>query len=300
MKEADDDRLSDSPALVQNPWAELRRLTPARLALGRAGGSLPTAEMLSFQLDHARAMDAVHRRLSVEELEQALQTSPVVRELCGPDPVQLFSEVRDRSAYLQRPDLGRRLDERSYQLLHDQGGARDKTIDIALVVADGLSAMAIELYTLPFLEAFLGLLRTDTAPWRVAPISIVSQARVAIGDDVGEALGARAVLVLIGERPGLSSPDSMGLYLTWAPRRGRHDAERNCISNVRSAGLSCEDAARKAFNLLKDAFRLEISGIGLKDRSEAFDAGAQLGQDSVGSFRLVQDSSDGDIRKHES
>ncbi len=288
MKESDDPSLA--PSLVQNPWAELRRLTPARLALGRAGGSLPTAEMLSFQLDHARAMDAVHRSLAVEELVQALRASPIVCASCGPEPAHLSSKVRDRSTYLQRPDLGRQLDERSYHLLHEQSGQRDDDIDLALVIGDGLSALAIELYALPFLEEFLGLIQADALSWRVSPISVVTQARVAVGDDVGEALAARAVLVLIGERPGLSSPDSMGLYLTWAPQRGRRDAERNCISNVRSEGLSCADGARKAFTLMKDAFRLGISGIDLKDRSDESDAGAEALEGPAVSFRLVHES----------
>ncbi|MEO1079189.1 MAG: ethanolamine ammonia-lyase subunit EutC [Pseudomonadota bacterium] len=297
MEKADDEKPSLSPAMVPNPWTELRGLTPARLALGRAGGSLPTSEMLGFQLDHARAMDAVHRNLSVAALEQALQASPVISAVCGPNPIHLFSKVRDRSAYLQRPDLGRQLDEHSYQLLHEQCGAGDGSIDLALVVGDGLSALAVELYAVPFLEAFLALVQRDTPVWRVTPISIVSQARVAVGDDIGEALKARAVLVLIGERPGLSSPDSMGLYLTWAPQRGKRDAARNCISNVRSAGLSCEDAAGKAFSLAKEAFRREISGIDLKDRSDALDDGTQLGQDAVVSFRLVHGATEDDARE---
>jgi len=279
---------SASPAVVENPWADLRRLTPARLALGRAGGSLPTAALLRFQLDHARAVDAVHHQLRGDELAAALQASPVVGAHCPSGPARLRSRAGDRPTYLQRPDLGRQLDERSYETLYQARPASDARPDLALVIGDGLSALAVQLHALPFLEAFIATLASDDRSWSLAPISIVSQARVAIGDDVGEALGARTVLMLIGERPGLSSPDSMGLYLTWSPRRGRHDAQRNCISNVRDAGLPCAEAARRAHALLCEAFRLQLSGVELKDRSEAPEGAHGLDREPRQSFRLVE------------
>ncbi|MCX7142720.1 MAG: ethanolamine ammonia-lyase subunit EutC [Proteobacteria bacterium] len=252
--------------VTANPWDALRRFTDARIALGRAGVSLPTAAHLAFQLAHAKARDAVHRTLDVVQLARSL--SPSAEEQ-GPACVSLHSAAADRGIYLQRPDLGRRLDAASRQALAarepSERSGQARPYDLAFVVADGLSALAIEQNAAPFLAMLLR--RTAEEGWRIAPISIVRQGRVGIGDEVGELLGARAVVVLIGERPGLSSPDSMGLYLTWMPRVGLTDASRNCISNVRPAGLSPEDAASKAHYLLAKMFQRQLSGIGLKDES---------------------------------
>jgi ethanolamine ammonia-lyase small subunit len=246
--------MSDSPHIVANPWEALRALTQARIALGRAGVSVPTAPQLAFQLAHARARDAVHQRLDVEALAAALARTGLASTI-------VHSACPDRATYLQRPDLGRRLDAASRARLPQSG------CDLALVVADGLSALAIEQNAAPFLAQLHGGLARDG--WHCAPVIIAEQGRVAIGDDIGAALGARAVVVLIGERPGLSSPDSMGLYLTWAPKVGLPDAARNCISNVRPAGLSYPQAASRLLYLLGQARARGLSGVALKDESEA-------------------------------
>lgn len=246
--------MSDSPHIIANPWQALRTLTAARIALGRAGVSLPTARHLEFQLAHARARDAVHHGLDVETLAARLAQA-------GMESVAVDSACPDRATYLQRPDLGRVLAEPSRATL------TPCACDLALVVADGLSALAIEQNALPFLEALREPLAREG--FSCAPVVIARQARVAIGDDIGAALGARAVLVLIGERPGLSSPDSMGLYLTWAPRPGLTDASRNCISNVRPAGLGYLQAARRLLYLLVQARLRGLSGVQLKDETEA-------------------------------
>ncbi len=238
-----------------DPWAELRRHTPARIALGRAGASLPTAEVLGFGLAHAQARDAVQTPLDVPRLLAALAASHW-------PALALASRAPDRPTYLLRPDLGRQLDPADLPLLT---GAARGPCDVALVLADGLSALAVQAHAVPLLDALRGLL--DPA-WRIAPVCVVRQGRVAIGDDIGAALRARVVAVLIGERPGLSSPDSLGVYVTYAPRVGRSDAERNCISNVRPAGLPLADGARKLAWHLREALRLQLTGVGLKDESD--------------------------------
>lgn len=278
--------------VVVNPWAALRRFTAARIALGRVGVSQPTAPQLAFQLAHARARDAVHQALDVAPLLEGLQ------ELSGQPALALHSAAASRDIYLQRPDLGRRLDAASRQLLQQYGQLQPQpsaaqsqpqtqpqslaaqpqpsaaqspplpaagSYDLAFVIADGLSALAIEQNVLPFLRCLTARLALEE--WTIAPPAVVLQGRVAVGDEVGELLGARAVLVLVGERPGLSSPDSMGLYLTWAPRVGLTDASRNCISNVRPAGLTWEAAAFKLHYLLSEARRRLLSGVALKDET---------------------------------
>jgi ethanolamine ammonia-lyase small subunit len=247
------------PTVIANPWQALRSLTDARIALGRTGVSLPTMAHLEFQFAHARARDAVHLPLDTEAL--ALQVAASLP--AEPPPIVLASAAHDRATYLQRPDLGRQLDAQSRA--HLAARSPQAECDLALVVADGLSSLAVSRNAVPFLQALLPALATDG--WQRAPITIVTQARVAVGDEVAELLGARCVVVLIGERPGLSSPDSMGLYLTWAPRVGRTDAERNCISNVRPAGLSIEDASARLCYLLREARQRQLSGVDLKDDS---------------------------------
>lgn len=259
---------SPAPNLITpTPWDALRQFTDARIALGRAGVSLPTTAHLAFQLAHAQARDAVHFPFDAHGVASALQG-------IGLPSLMLHSQATDRAMYLQRPDLGRRLDAASLHTLAQwQALARspahpagDATFDLALVVADGLSARAIHENALPLLSNLLQHLQTDSIyGWRIAPVAVVEQGRVAIGDEVGEQLHANLVVVLIGERPGLSSPDSMGLYLTWSPRVGKSDAERNCISNVRPAGLSVDAAARTLHQLLTQARLKQLSGVGLKD-----------------------------------
>ncbi|MEO9274392.1 ethanolamine ammonia-lyase subunit EutC [Marinomonas sp. 5E14-1] len=260
-------------AVTENAWQKLNAFTDARVGLGRSGISQPTRHHLAFQLAHAQAIDAVHTELNID----ALQTS-LMEQDWAPDcaPLTLHSRAMDRATYLQRPDYGRRLDDASIALLDEHTRTRsDKPqYDLAIAVVDGLSSLAIEQNTLPFLEALFDCFNKETlnektnGQWNIAPISLVQQGRVAIGDDICQHLNAKCVLVLIGERPGLSSPDSLGLYLTWEGKTGLTDASRNCISNVRPAGLIYEEAARKAFYLLNEARTLKLSGVKLKDRSD--------------------------------
>ncbi len=238
-----------------HPLAQLRRFTPARIALGRAGDSLPTAELLDFSADHAMARDAVHAALDTRGLAEQLAKA-------GLESLRIHSAAPDRAAYLRRPDLGRKLDDSSRDLLHSLRLATRP--DLLFVIADGLSAIAPERYAVAVIEATRKLL----AGWETAPVLIAEQARVALGDEAGEILGAEMAVMLIGERPGLSSPDSLGIYLTYAPRVGRTDAERNCISNVREEGMSPERAAQTLSHLLVDARRLQLSGVRLKDTSD--------------------------------
>jgi ethanolamine ammonia-lyase small subunit len=198
----------------------LRSYTPARIALQRTGVSLATRPLLDFQLAHARARDAVHAAIDVRMLCDELRR-------CGTAGAGPGKPGRDRATYLRRPDLGRALSEDSAALL------TPGEYDVVFVIADGLSALAVERHALHLLRAVLPLI----AGWRLAPVCVVEQGRVAVGDAIGEALHAPLAVVLIGERPGLSSPDSLGVYITWEPRRGRKDAERNCISNIREEGL---------------------------------------------------------------
>ncbi|TCK28103.1 ethanolamine ammonia-lyase light chain [Ancylobacter aquaticus] len=243
-------------AVIEDSWRRLASITPARIALGRAGTGLPTREVLRFALAHAQARDAVH--LPFDSARVAAEIAAL-----GFETVEVKSAAPARDSYLRRPDLGRRLSEESVGLLGELGGA---PADIAIVVADGLSSTAIHAQAVPFLTAFKA--RIAEAGWSVGPVCVASQARVALGDEVGELLKAQAVIVLIGERPGLSSPDSLGLYLTFAPRAGRSDAERNCISNVRGEGLSHDHAAFKLSWLLKEALARRLTGVALKDESD--------------------------------
>lgn len=241
--------MSDRPRVIvrSDAWAELRRFTPARIALGRAGASLPTAEVLRFGLAHAQARDAVHAALDADALERELLGM-------GHSVLRVRSAALDRATYLVRPDLGRRLCEASAASLAARTSAASGLLWVA---ADGLSATAVERHLPPLLREVEAL---DPA-WRGAPAVIATQGRVALGDEVGERLGAEIVVVAIGERPGLSSPDSLGLYVTYAPRRGRTDAERNCISNVRPAGLGYRAAANLLEEVVREARRRRLTGV---------------------------------------
>jgi ethanolamine ammonia-lyase small subunit len=267
---------SPKTPVISNPWQALRQFTAARIALGRAGVSQPTAPQLDFQLAHARARDAVHLALDAQALAQAFAAGlPQVQAA-----VLLHSAAENRGMYLQRPDLGRKLDPASRAALQalpgaEPGASPARPWDLAFLIADGLSALAIEQNALPFMQALMRRLTQES--WRIAPLAIACQGRVALGDEVGELLGAQAVVVLIGERPGLSSPDSMGLYLTWQPRTGLTDASRNCISNVRPAGMTYEDAAHKLHYLLSEARRRGLSGVDLKDQTGTVDGLADAG-----------------------
>lgn len=231
-------------------WAALRGQTRARVGLDRAGDTQSLRHVLEFQLAHALARDAVHAPLDAGALEAELAPGPVIR---------VRSAAADRATYLRRPDLGRRLDPDCQALLPP--GAWD----VVFVVADGLSATATHANALPLLAAC----RQRMPDWRIAPVVIASQARVALGDEIGQRLGARLCAMLIGERPGLSVADSLGVYLTYEPRPGRRDSERNCISNIHAHGLGHAQAAETLVWLMTEARRRALTGILLKDRTGA-------------------------------
>lgn len=264
--------------VIANGWSLLRRFTDARIALGRAGVSLPTAPQLAFQLAHAQARDAVHIPLDVEALHNGLLP-------LGLDILTLHSAAADRNTFLQRPDLGRRLSTASREQLEARSKrasasassataptdqAAHRRFDVAFVIADGLSAVAIHKHAPALLQRIVPRLQADGM--QVAPLAIVQQGRVAVADDIGEQLGTRLVVILIGERPGLSSPDSLGLYLTWMPKVGTTDAYRNCISNVRPEGLSYDDAAHKLHYLITQATQRQLSGVDLKEEAQPVDS----------------------------
>jgi ethanolamine ammonia-lyase small subunit len=251
--------------IIENSWTRLRSFTNARLALGRAGDSLPTSEVLEFALAHAQARDAVHNTLDVESVARDLAAS-------GFKSITVQSAARDRAEYLRRPDLGRELSGTSRSLLKDCHPERSNGTNrsqrelpsVIFIIADGLSAIAPARHAVPFLQEITSKLEG----WPIAPIIIATQARVALGDEIGELLNAEMTVVLIGERPGLSSPDSLGIYLTYKPRIGCTDAGRNCISNVRPEGLSYAAAAHKLHHLMLVARRIGQSGVALKDESD--------------------------------
>lgn len=241
-------------ATPADPWADLRRHTPARIALGRAGSSLPSVELLRFAAAHAQARDAVHIALDTRKLSDDLAAQ-------GLATLTVRSRAADRTSYLRRPDQGRRLDAADALRLH--ASARG-TVDLALVLGDGLSAVALQQHAAPLLAALLPSLAPGL---RLAPLVIATQARVALADEIGALLQARLVLILLGERPGLSAPDSLGAYLTHAPQIGCQDAQRNCVSNIRPAGLPLALAAKRLAWLLHEALRRRLSGVALKDDS---------------------------------
>lgn len=238
----------------------LRAMTPARVGLGRSGVSQLTGDVLSFQMSHAQARDAVHACLDPGALTTALERMHAGQVL------RLHSAAADRAEYLQRPDLGRRLDEKSRARL---AAAADGEPDLAIVIADGLSSLAVERHIVPLLEGLLPRLAT----WRRTPLCLVEQGRVAIGDEIGEGLKARLSVVLIGERPGLSSPDSLGAYITFNPRVGRTDAERVCLSNIRGGGIRAEglsygEAAEQLERIVSEAFARRLTGVAPRTLSE--------------------------------
>lgn len=245
-----------SALVTADPWPELTGITPARLALGRAGAALPTAHVLGLALAHARARDAVHASLAEEELVARLRAG-------GFGSIVAESAAADRATYLRRPDLGRRLSLRSRDALRAYVALHP---DVAIVVGDGLSATAVRENAVPVLFELLPMLRARR--YGLSPIVLARQARVALGDEIGELMAARLVIMLVGERPGLSAADSLSAYLTFAPRPGRTDAERNCVSNIRSGGLPPVRAAARIAWLIERAFAISLTGVGLKDDSE--------------------------------
>jgi ethanolamine ammonia-lyase small subunit len=239
-----------------DPWLALRAHTPARIALGRCGDALPTTEVLRFAAAHAMARDAVQTALDVRALQSTLEHD-------GWSPLMAHSRATDRATYLRRPDLGRRLDADSTDRLAAAGQAMGP-VDVALVVADGLSAAAAQQHAPPLMHALRAGL--DSA-LTLSPPVIATMARVALADEIGALLQARLVIILLGERPGLTAPDSLGAYLTFAPRIGRSDAERNCLSNIRPEGLPPAAAALRLAWLIHEALRRRLSGVALKEDS---------------------------------
>jgi ethanolamine ammonia-lyase small subunit len=234
---------------------DLRRFTMARVSLGRTGNSLSTRDLLDFQLAHARARDAVHGRFDAQSLAAEIETA-------GLRAVILHSATHSREEYLRRPDLGRRLDERSREttqqvMLHEKG-----PFDVIFIVADGLSPVAVQTQAVPLLRLVTD--RLDAAEWRIAPVAVAVQSRVALSDEIGSMAQSSLAVMLIGERPGLSSFDSMGAYLTWLPKPGRTDADRNCISNIRPEGLAIGAAAELLLLLLREARAKRLSGVALR------------------------------------
>jgi ethanolamine ammonia-lyase small subunit len=240
--------------VTKDVWENFRRVTPARVALGRAGNAMPTTEVLALALAHARARDAVHIPLDVASMEQTCRALEF-------DTIPVHSSARDRATYLRRPDLGRRLNRDDAARLSNSDGP----FDISFVIGDGLSSPAVQTNAPLLLDALKPCLQRSG--YSVAPVVIAEQARVALGDEIGAALRARMSVVLIGERPGLSSCDSLGVYLTFSPKIGRTDAERNCISNIRAEGLRCDQAAVQLANCLAEARRCQLTGVTFKPGS---------------------------------
>jgi ethanolamine ammonia-lyase small subunit len=243
-----------------DPWAKLRATTRARIGLGRTGDAMTTRDVLAFQLAHAQARDAVHTKLDTAAMKAEI----------GGDVIEVRSSADSREIYLRRPDLGRQL-HRDCEPLLVKGD-----YDIVFVIADGLSATAVSLNAVPMLKAAMSRL----ADFKIAPVVIATQARVAIGDDIGERLGAKICAILIGERPGLSVAESLGIYLTFAPKRGVMDSARNCISNIHSkGGLSYDVAGDTLAWLVREALRRKLTGVALKEEAllAAPEAAAALG-----------------------
>ena len=246
-----------TPAPPSRPLVDLRELTPARVGLGRAGASMTTDALLAFTLDHARARDAVHTAFDIPRLVAGLAG-------LGLQASQVSSQAGDRRDYLRRPDLGRMLDQASRRELAGLGGGAS---ELAIVIGDGLSPAAVNIHAVELVR-HLGRRLTE-AGIGLGNVVIAAGARVALGDEIGAALGARMVAMLIGERPGLSAPDSLGAYLTFAPRIGLTDAERNCVSNIHGAGLSYDEAAFKIAWLVREGLKRQVTGVALKDESGA-------------------------------
>lgn len=244
-----------TPAPLSRSLRDLRHLTPARVGLGRSGASLPTEALLEFTLDHARARDAVHAACNFAEIVSGLGA-------LGREAVQVSSLAHARADYLKRPDLGRKLDSASHALLTGRGGG---SCQLAIVIGDGLSPLAVNAHALELVRGLVSRLAVDGI--RPDAVVVASGVRVALGDEIGAILGAHMMIMLIGERPGLSAPDSLGAYLTFEPRPGRTDAERNCVSNIHASGLSYEEAALKIAWLVREGLARGVTGVALKDES---------------------------------
>jgi ethanolamine ammonia-lyase small subunit len=248
-------QMATTPGPSGRALRDLRNLTPARVGLGRSGASLPTEALLEFALDHARARDAVHAALDVPAVTAGL------RDL-GLEAIDVLSCAHTRKDYLRRPDLGRMLDPASQHLLANRNGSSCR---LAIVIGDGLSPSAVNAHAIELVRSLIPRLAVDGI--EVGATVVASGARVALGDEIGAIVGARMIVMLIGERPGLSAPDSLGAYLTFAPRVGLTDAERNCVSNIHGAGLGYDEAAFKIAWLIREGLARELTGVALKDES---------------------------------
>jgi ethanolamine ammonia-lyase small subunit len=243
------------PAPASRSLTDLRDLTPARVGLGRAGASMPTKALLEFALDHARARDAVHAAFDVLSLISGLDD-------LGLKASDVSSRARNRQDYLRRPDWGRMLDPDSRHLLAGRDGS---LCQLAIVIGDGLSPSAVNAHAIALVRSLVPRLAADGI--EIGAAVVASGARVVLGDEIGGLLGARMIVMLIGERPGLSAPDSLGAYLTFAPRPGLTDAERNCVSNIHGSGLGYDEAALRIAWLIREGLAREITGVALKDES---------------------------------
>lgn len=256
-------KFSKQNSFIPDSWESLKAFTNARIALGRTGVATPLKEVLDFRMCHAHARDAVYSILKVDELTASLQQFQM-------SILTVNSKANDRTAYLQRPDLGRKLNDASANNLknvrEDSFGETSHSADVAIIIGDGLSATAINEHAVHVVKKLIPLLKQSVLT--IAPLVIAEQARVAIADEIGSLLQARLSLILIGERPGLSSPDSMGAYITYQPSPGKTDESRNCISNIRPEGLGYDLAAAKITNLIKASLQLKLSGIQLKDEEQ--------------------------------
>jgi ethanolamine ammonia-lyase small subunit len=244
-----------TPAPPSRSLKRLRDLTPARVGLGRTGAGTPTKALLEFTLDHARARDAVHAAFDVSATISGLND-------LGLEAFDVSSRARDRKDYLRRPDLGRTLDQASQELLAAQ---KSSSCRLAVVVGDGLSPTAVNAHAIELVRCLIPRLAVDGI--EIGRAVVATGARVALGDEIGAILGARMIVMLIGERPGLSAPDSLGAYLTFAPRPGLTDAERNCVSNIHGSGLGYDEAAFKIAWLIREGLAREVTGVALKDES---------------------------------
>lgn len=249
------DKIEQSQLPQDDPLSALKEFTAARIAIGRTGASIPLKQSLAFKLAHAHARDAVYSELDIEKLTEDLK-------LFDLPILQLHSQAAYREQYLQRPDLGRQLNDESIYELIDINNTDN---EVVIVICDGLSAAAVNSNAMGLLKLLIPQLQATSL--KLSPICLVKQGRVAIADDIGSHLKAKLSLILIGERPGLSAADSMGAYLTFNPRSGLTDESRNCISNIRPHGLSFKSASKKIFYLVQEAFKRKLSGIGLKDNA---------------------------------
>ena len=254
------DQIKHGESFQEDPLSQLKEFTAARIGIGRAGASIPLKQSLEFKLAHAHARDAVYSELDTDKLSADLKQFEL--------PVLLLhSRATYREQYLQRPDLGRKLDDDSVELVNDHANTAN---DIVIIIADGLSATAVNHNAVGLLKILIPQLQS--AGLKIAPICLLKQGRVAIADDAGAHIKARLSLILIGERPGLSSADSMGVYITFRPRPGLTDESRNCISNIRPHGLTFKPASKKIFYLIQEAFKRKLSGVGLKDNAGLLDS----------------------------